>query len=269
MSRYKQTFQKLKSKKEGCFIPYITIGDPSIDVFYEIIDILIESGANALELGIPFSDPVADGVVVQNANIRALKNKINLSTCFKIIEKIRTKYSFIPIGILIYANVIFNYGIENFYKTCKLIEIDSVLIPDLPIEESKEFIFFSQKNNVSEIFICPPNAKKKLIKKISKTNAEYIYLISRTGVTGYDKTAVLPNIKIIQTIKKYTSKPIIHGFGISSTQHIKQSLSLGTDGIICGSIIIQLIASFYYKKKIMLMKIQDLSKILKNSTKMN
>ncbi|QCI27187.1 tryptophan synthase subunit alpha [Buchnera aphidicola] len=266
MNRYEIMFQKIKLINEGCFVPYITIGDPSIQSFYQIIDIFIKSGVNALELGIPFSDPLADGIIVQNANMRVLSNKITISKCFKILNTIRKKYPTIPIGILVYANIIFNKGIKNFYKKCKKIDIDSVLIPDLPIEESSIFEYYSKKYNILQIFICPPNSDKKLIKKIAKKSKGYVYLITHSGVTGLKNKINNPNLNIINQLKKYNSKPILQGFGISKIQHIKNSLSSGTQGVICGSIIIKLIEKYHYNNDIMLKKIKKLIFKLKSAT---
>ncbi|WP_343128360.1 tryptophan synthase subunit alpha [Buchnera aphidicola (Takecallis taiwana)] len=266
MLRYSHMFQKMKLLNEGCFVPFVTIGDPSISIFYRIIDTLIESGANALELGIPFSDPLADGIIVQNANLRALSNNITILQCFEILHVLRSKYPTIPIGILVYANIIFKQGIKKFYENCKYVDIDSVLIPDVPIEECKIFKKYAQENNISSVFICPPNANINLIKKIAEQSDEYVYLISRSGVTGHVQQTYDPNINIIKQLKKYHAAPILHGFGISKTSQIKKSLSLGTSGVICGSIIIALIDK-YQNNNILINKISELSRKLKNATK--
>ncbi|CAL4320800.1 tryptophan synthase subunit alpha [Buchnera aphidicola] len=266
MNRYFTMFKKLKKNKEGCFIPFVALGDPSIQTCYTIIDILVNSGANALELGIPFSDPLADGVIVQNANLRALSNNITMKKCFDMLYHFRQKYYKIPIGILVYANMIYQYGIKNFYQDCKSIDIDSVLIPDIPIEEEKKFKNHYNDKNISSIFICPPNANNILMEYIAKNSNSYIYLISRSGVTGHQNHAKIPDIKIINQLKEYNSVPIIHGFGISKSSHIIDSIRMGSSGVICGSVIIQLIEMFQYDKKNMFLKIKKLATKLKNAT---
>lgn len=268
MYRYNVMFQNIKLINEGCLVPFVTIGDPSIDKFYEIIDVLISAGANALELGIPFSDPLADGIIVQNANSRALSTGITVLQCFQILKKIRNTYPNIPIGILVYANIIFRQGIKKFYEMCYKIGIDSVLIPDVPIEESQEFQKYAKQYDVSPVFICPPNANIELIKKIAQESKGYIYLISRSGVTGFINQAHDPNINIIHQLKEKTSTPILQGFGISKTLQIKKSLLSGTSGIICGSIIIELIEKFANNSNIMLEKIRSLIIKFKLATKM-
>ncbi|CAL4320725.1 Tryptophan synthase alpha chain [Buchnera aphidicola (Pterocallis alni)] len=267
MNRYDVIFKELKYKHEGCFVPFVTIGYPSIQFFYKIIDNLLLYGSNALELGIPFSDPLADGSIIQKSNSAALNNGITVSRCFKIIQKIRIKYSHIPIGILVYANMVFNYGIKNFYKLCAITNIDSVLIPDIPIEEYLLFKKHADFYNISSIFIVPPNSSKQLIQKIAYLGTGYIYLTTRSGVTGLKNTTFIPNVDIIKELKNNTSVPILQGFGISKPSQIKLALSSGINGIICGSIIIKVIQKYQSTEDIMLKKIKELVKIFKMATK--
>lgn len=267
MNRYDVLFKELKYKHEGCFIPFVTIGYPSIQCFYKIIDHLLLHGSNALELGIPFSDPLADGSIIQKSNSIALNNGITVSQCFKIIQKIRIKYAHIPIGILVYANIVFQYGIKNFYKLCARTKIDSVLIPDIPIEEYVLFKKYADFYNISSIFIVPPNASKQLIKKIAYLGKGYIYLTARSGVTGLKNKFFTPNFSIINELKNNTSVPILQGFGISKQSQIKLVLSAGINGIICGSIIIKMIQKYQFTEDIMLKKIKELVKNLKMATK--
>ncbi|VFP88265.1 Tryptophan synthase alpha chain [Buchnera aphidicola (Cinara piceae)] len=266
-SRYTSLFQNLSLNKECCFIPFIVLGDPSINISLEIIDILITNGADALELGIPFSDPIADGVVIQNSHIRALNNNITIKQCFDIIFNIRKKYPNIPIGLLTYSNIIFCQKLPVFYSLCRSIEIDSVLIADLPIEESYIFRKIANKNNISSIFICPHDANKKFIKRIAAVCKSYIYLVSRPGITGIQ--AVYPQkllINIIKKLKKYNSPPIIQGFGIYKASQIKNIINSGVQGIICGSRIIKIIENNLFNKNKMFKKIAKIVKIFKKET---
>lgn len=267
-SRYNILFKNLKKKKEGCLIPFVVLGDPTLDISFKIINILIKNGADALELGLPFSDPIADGEIIQKAHIRSLKNNTTLEKCFLIIKKIRIKFPDIPIGILTYANIIYSQKVSFFYSQCKNIGIDSILIADLPIEESLEFQKLAQSNNISSIFICPPDAKKKLIYKISKYSEGYVYLVSRPGITGLKKkysNSLL--IKVIKKLKEYKSAPIIQGFGISTKDQIKNSLNIGVNGIICGSVIVQIIENYFLNELILIKKMKKIIKNLKKYTK--
>ncbi|WP_343190472.1 tryptophan synthase subunit alpha [Buchnera aphidicola (Mollitrichosiphum nigrofasciatum)] len=267
MNRYYKLFQQLKKREEGCFIPFVILGDPNIELSYKIINTMIYSGADALELGFPFSDPMADGKIIQSANIRALKNNINYIKCFELLQKIRKKFPNIPIGLLLYANIIFNIGVKNFYKKCHELNIDSILIVDVPIEESVSFLYLSKKYQIAQIFICPPNADDALITKISLYAEGYIYILSRTGVTGITQKTIKPCETIIKKFNNLTKTPLIQGFGIYDIKQIKESIKLGINGVICGSIIIQIIEKNIHNSKIILLKIQKLIKILKKSTK--
>ncbi|WP_343192790.1 tryptophan synthase subunit alpha [Buchnera aphidicola (Taiwanaphis decaspermi)] len=265
MSRYKQMFKKLN--KEICLVPFVTLGDPSIKLSLKIIDTLIDNGANAIEVGIPFSDPIADGNIIQKANIRALKNNINVQDCFNMLNIIRQKHHNIPIGILTYANLIYNFGIQNFFFKCEENYIDSILIADVPLEEYKNFMNKIIINNISVIFTCPVDSKKKLIKKIINFKPEYIYLLSRSGITGIHQKINYNIIKkTILKIKKYTNIPILQGFGIYNENQIKKSIYNKCDGVICGSVFVQIIKKNISNDKLLLKKIKSKVKQLKRST---
>lgn len=139
MSRYEQLFQHLQSRNQGAFIPFVTLGDPSAEVSLQIIDALVAGGADALEIGIPFSDPLADGPVIQDANLRAFAAGMTPARCFELIAQIRAKYPELPVGLLMYANLVFHNGISQFYETAAKARVDSVLIADVPLHESQPF----------------------------------------------------------------------------------------------------------------------------------
>ncbi|MXP50936.1 tryptophan synthase subunit alpha [Pantoea sp. SoEX] len=259
MKRYDQLFSQLKTNKRGAFFPFMILGDPTPAISLKIIDTLISGGADGLELGIPFSDPLADGPVIQNSNLRAFNSGITVSQCFEMISSIRYKYSQLPIGLLIYANLVFSQGIKNFYSICAKLDIDSVLIADLPLEESKPFVQTASYYNINPIFICPPNPNDNLLRKISIYSRGYIYLLSRTGVTGIEKPANITSEEIINNLHKYTSTPLIQGFGISNVTQAKQIIKTGVDGIIVGSAIIKIIEDYYDQIDSMLKKIEIMS----------
>ncbi|QCI19342.1 tryptophan synthase subunit alpha [Buchnera aphidicola] len=256
MERYKYLFQKLHSSNNRCLIPFLTIGDPSLKLSYKIIYFILKKRlAHALELGIPFSDPLADGQIIQKANIRALKSNITLKKCFFLIKNIRNIFKKIPIGILIYANMVYQKGIQNFFYECYVSGIDSVIIPDVPIEENQYFKKTAELYGIHFIIMCPPDADKDLLEKISMLATGFIYLLSRTGVTGNNKTLNTPSIlKTIEKLKKYTSTPLIQGFGISKIEHIEYALKNKVSGIVCGSAIISIIEHLYEKKPHLIFK---------------
>lgn len=184
MERYDNAFAELKSRQEGAFVPFVTLGDPGPEQSLKIIDALIEAGADALELGIPFSDPLADGPTIQNATLRAFAAGVTPTQCFEMLAAIRQKHPTIPIGLLMYANLVFNRGIDEFYAECARVGVDSVLVADVPVEESAPFRQAAMRHNVAPIFICPPNADDELLRQIASYGRGYTYLLSRAGVTG-------------------------------------------------------------------------------------
>ncbi|API87643.1 tryptophan synthase subunit alpha [Francisella uliginis] len=266
MSRYNNLFEKLKSKNEGAFIPFVTIGDPNKDLSFEIIDTLVQSGADALELGIPFSDPLADGPTIQEANIRALDSGITPDDCFEILTKIRNKYQDIPIGLLLYANLVYANGIENFYKKCLNAGVDSILIADVPAHESKEFRDIAEKIGISQIFIAPPDADKNLLKQVSQLGSGYTYLLSRVGVTGAETVANMPVEDVLKKLKEYNAPEPILGFGISTPEQVAKAIKAGASGAISGSATVKIIQNNLSDKDEMLKQLSCFVKEMKSKT---
>lgn len=268
MNRYQTIFQQKKLLKEGCFVPFVVIGDPSLQTSIKIIETLIENGSDALELGIPFSDPLADGPIIQKSNLRALSKNYGILKCFEVIHMLRKKYFKIPIGILLYANLIYNQGIKNFYQQCKQCDLDSVLIVDVPIEEYKTFYKYANKFNIDSIFICPPDANDRFLSQLALYAKGYIYLLSRPGVTGIEKTRSMISSKFIEKVKKYNTLPLLQGFGIKTSQQVKKSIISGTNGVICGSAIINIIEKNLNEETKMIKKIKNFSGQLIQSLKL-
>ena len=173
MERYETLFAQLKTRREGAFVPFVTLGDPNPEQSLKIIDTLIEAGADALELGIPFSDPLADGPTIQGATLRAFAAGVNPAQCFEMLAAIRHKHPTIPIGLLMYANLVFSPGIDEFYAQCERVGVDSVLVADVPIEESAPFRQAALRHNIAPIFICPPNADDDLLRQIASWGRGY------------------------------------------------------------------------------------------------
>ncbi|MDE9578053.1 tryptophan synthase subunit alpha [Citrobacter koseri] len=241
MERYENLFAQLKDRKEGAFVPFVTLGDPSVEQSLNIIDTLIEAGADALELGIPFSDPLADGPTIQEATLRAFAAGVTPTQCFEMLALIRQKYPTIPIGLLMYANLVFSKGIDEFYAQCEKVGVDSVLVADVPVEESAPFRQAALRYNVAPIFICPPNADDDLLRQIASYGRGYTYLLSRAGVTGAENRAALPLHHLVEKLKEYNAAPPLQGFGISSPEQVTGAIEAGAAGAISGSAIVKLI----------------------------
>jgi len=241
MDRYQAQFDRLAAKNEGAFVPFVTIGDPNPEQSLKIIDTLVASGADALELGIPFSDPLADGPTIQGATIRALESGTTPAICFELLAKIRAKYPELPIGLLMYANLVFGAGIENFYQKCAEAGVDSVLIADVPVKESAEFRAAAEKYEIHPIFIAPPNADEATLKIVSEYSSGYTYLLSRAGVTGAETKAGMPINHLLESLKTHNAPPALLGFGISEPNQVKEAIEAGAAGAISGSAVVKVI----------------------------
>jgi tryptophan synthase alpha chain len=241
MDRYQSLFTQLAANHEGAFVPFVTIGDPNPELSFEIIKTLVESGADALELGMPFSDPSADGPTIQGANIRALNAETTPEHCFDIIRRIRELYPELPIGLLMYANLVFANGIDEFYAKCENAGVDSVLIADVPTGESAAFIELAHAHNIKPIFIAPPTADEATLKNVAQLSQGYTYLLSRAGVTGTETKANMPVDKLLASLKHYNAPPALLGFGISQPEQVKQAIASGAAGAISGSAVVKII----------------------------
>ncbi len=267
MSRYAQLFQHLKAQHEGAYVPFITLGDPSIALTEEIIEALLAGGADALELGLPFSDPVADGPVIQAANIRALTAGAKVSQCFELLTRVRARHPQVPIGLLVYCNLVHAKGLDNFYAACKNAGVDSVLIADVPLRESAPYRAAAQQHNIAAVFICPPDASPTLRQQVAETSAGYVYLLSRAGVTGTGTEVSLPAEHAIHELNQFASAPALLGFGISQPSHVQQAIANGAAGAISGSAVMSIIAEYQHLPETMLKKLTDFTRAMKAATR--
>ncbi|MBM7038460.1 tryptophan synthase subunit alpha [Vibrio ulleungensis] len=241
MARYSTLFAALEAKNEGAFVPFVTIGDPTPELSLEIIKTLVDSGADALELGFPFSDPLADGPTIQGANIRALNSSTTPDTCFDIISQIRSLYPDVPVGLLVYANLVYANGLDTFYEKCAKAGVDSVLIADVPTNESDDFNQAASKAGIEPIFIAPPTASDDTLQQVAELGSGYTYLLSRAGVTGAETKANMPVSDMITRLAKFDAPPPLLGFGISEPSQVQQAISAGAAGAISGSAVVKII----------------------------
>ncbi|MEX6211191.1 tryptophan synthase subunit alpha [Providencia huaxiensis] len=266
MERYTQLFERLSHNNQGAFVPFVTLGDPDAELSLKIIDALISGGADALEIGIPFSDPLADGSTIQNANLRAFKSEITPTICFELLGSIREKHPTIPIGLLVYANLVFTNGIENFYIRCEKAGVDSVLVADVPMNESKAFREAALAHNIAPIFICPPNGDDALLQQIGQYSRGYTYLLSRAGVTGTEKRAEMPLTHLIDKLNQYQAAPALQGFGISEPEQVREAIKNGAAGAISGSAIVKIIENNLNKPDVLLKTLTEFVFKMKSAT---
>ncbi|QHQ15655.1 tryptophan synthase subunit alpha [Pectobacterium parmentieri] len=267
MERYQQLFTRLAEKKEGAFVPFVTLGDPSPEQSLKIIDTLIAAGADALELGVPFSDPLADGPTIQAANLRAFAAGVTPEQCFEMLATIRQKYPEIPIGLLMYANLVFSNGIDEFYQSCAEVGVDSVLVADVPVVESAPFRTAALRHGIAPIFICPPNADDELLREIASYGRGYTYLVSRAGVTGAEKRAQLPLNHLVAKLNEYHAPPPLQGFGISDPTQVRETLASGAAGAISGSAIVRIIEKNLNQPSLMLSELHTFVSEMKAATR--
>jgi len=239
MNRIDNLFRKLKKKRKKAFIAYITAGDPTLKKTERIVVELEKSGVDLIELGIPFSDPLADGPTIQKASERAISGGANIRSIFKMARSLRKKVR-LPLVFMTYYNLVFHHGIKKFIKDSKKIGVDGVIIPDLPPEESKDLIHIAKKNNFSTIFLAAPTSTKKRLKDIAKKSKGFIYYVSLTGVTGARERLPKDILTNVHRLKRITKKPVCVGFGISNPRQAR-NISHLADGIIVGSAIIKVI----------------------------
>lgn len=266
MNSYKKTFNGLKKKKQGALAAFTVIGDPNYKTSLDIVKTIIGSGADILELGIPFSDPIADGKTIQAADMRALKSGINTDKCFQLIKQIRKYNNKIPIGLLVYGNLIYQRGINKFYNDAAKYGVNSVLVADVPIEESNDYIKAAKNNKIDTVFIVSPLTSNERIKKIVSKTTGFVYVVSRLGVTGARAALEGSTLKLIKRIRKRTKKPLCVGFGISKPVHVKAIIKAGADGAIVGSAIVNLIEKNANNTGKMLKKISSYTESMKKVT---
>jgi tryptophan synthase alpha chain len=240
MNRYETTFNKLRKQKEMAFIPFAVAGDPDIKTSEAIFKTYIDSGADILEIGYPFSDPVADGPVNQRASQRAIASGMNHKKFFGLISSLR-KYSDVPIGILMYANSAMHIGYNAFCRNASEAGIDSILLADMPPEEAPQMLESMHKYGLNSVFIVSELTLDTRIQSICSLTTGFVYVVSRLGTTGV-QTDMDTHVKnTLKRLQKITDMPLCVGFGISKPEHVKMIKKAGADGAIVGSALVNII----------------------------
>ena len=237
MSRIGEKFKEIQAKKGKAFIPYIMAGYPSMKRTMELVKILEDCGADMIELGVPFSDPLADGPTIQKAAQSALDSGITLSKVIELVRELR-KSTQIPLILMTYYNPVFKYGEERFINDARNAGVDGMIVPDLPPEEAGDLISYSRKKGFDIIFLLAPTSTEDRIRKVAKVSGGFIYYVSITGITG-SKLSMDASIEShISAIKKISNKPVAVGFGISTADDAAK-VSRFADGVIVGSAIVK------------------------------
>lgn len=250
MNRIEKKFKTLRASNKKAFITFITAGDPSLVVTEKLVINMEKHGVDIVELGVPFSDPIADGVRIQASSLRSLKAGTTLPRIITLVKKIRKK-SNIPLALMSYYNPVYIYGIKKFVRDAVFAGVDGVIVPDLPPEEAKDLIKESRKYGLANIFLLAPTSTEDRIKKVIEEGTGFIYYVSLTGVTGERKTISSDLYEKLDKIKSVTQKPVAVGFGISHPSQVKAILKKA-DGVIVGSALVAIIEK--YSKRTLLYK---------------
>ena len=242
MSRYPEMFARLADAGQGAFVPFVMVGDPTPAISEAVIEALIDGGADALELGIPFSDPVADGPTIQRAHIRALEAGADFSACLEVVSRVRQRHPDLPIGMLIYGNVPFSVGLEGFYARCADAGIDSVLLPDVPVRESPAFSAAAEAAGIDAVYIAPPSSSDQTLDAVAASSRGYVYAVSRVGVTGTEQASSTVGLAdSVTRLRADAAAPVMLGFGISRPDQVAEAIAAGADGAISGSATVKIV----------------------------
>jgi len=240
MSRIRNTFSRLKKKNETVLIPYVMAGDPDLATTKSLILEMEKAGCDIIELGAPFSDPLADGPTIQKAALRALKSHTSVGSVLGLVAEVRRE-SRIPLILMTYYNLIFKYGEERFVHDAATAGLDGIILPDLPPDEAGTLMPLAKKAGIDTIFLLAPTSTDERVKLVSRASQGFIYYVSLTGVTG--ARAGLPGSvqESLKKIKEATDKPVAVGFGISTPDQAAQVAHWGADGVIVGSALVKVI----------------------------
>jgi tryptophan synthase alpha chain len=242
MTRYAAMFERCASRGEGAFGAFLMLGDPTPAASAAYVDALVEGGADLVELGIPFSDPVADGPVIQAAAVRALRAGVRTADCLAMIAAFRQRHPDIPVGILTYANIVAARGIGRFAAELAEAGTDSLLVADVPTLEAEPYAEAARQAGIDLVMIAAPNTPPAAIARIAALSSGYTYCVARSGVTGADRRIALRHGALFEALGEAGAAPPVLGFGIATPEHVRQGLEAGAAGVICGSALVRLVA---------------------------
>lgn len=266
LESYQEMFERVQKKNEGAFVPFVVAGDPDFETSLEIVKIFVENGADALEIGFPFSDPVADGPTVQLADIRSLDSGMTTKRGFEFIRRVRD-FTDVPIGVLTYYNLIYKMGLDDFYKMAHESGANAILAADLPPEEACDALDAAARNNVQQIFMVAQTTSNERLHEITRICTGFLYVVAVMGVTGARQELSNSTTELIERVKGHSDLPTIVGFGISSPDQVKSVINAGANGAIVASAILNIITENLSDKDKMKKEIAGFCRELKEATK--
>jgi tryptophan synthase alpha chain len=267
MSAITRVFRDLKAQGNGALIGYVMAGDPQPKYTLAIAEALIRGGVDILELGLPFSDPIADGPTIQAASTRALNAGTTPKIVLETAKAIKKKHD-IPLAVMTYYNPVFKMGLNKFFTLAKDCSVDGTIIPDLPLEEAKDYREAAGAHNIDTIFLAAPSTSNEKLAKIVEGSSGFLYLVSRLGVTGTKTSMEDSTLSLIKRVLPFTSGriPLAVGFGVSKPQHVKRIIDAGADGVIAGSVFENIINANQNDPAKMLKKLEKTVREMKKPT---
>ena len=268
MSDLTKVFKRLKAQGDGALIGYVTAGDPKPELTPKIAEALVKGGVDIIELGVPFSDPIADGPTIQAASVRALQAGTTPKMVLGIAGEIKRKRG-VPVVILTYFNPVFRMGVENFFRLAKSFGVDGVVVPDLPVEEAEAYREAAETCGVDTIFLAAPSTSNERLGKIVACTSGFLYVVSHFGVTGAREALEDSTVQLIKRITPFTQGkiPLAVGFGVSKPEHTKRIIEAGADGVIVGSAFVNIIQKRQNDVDRMLEELEVAARKLKHATR--
>lgn len=242
MNRYPRMFAALERRGEGALVPFLMLGDPDPDTTLRLADTVVEAGADALELGVPFSDPIADGPVIQQAAGRALRLGVTPARCFELVASIRARHPSLPLGLLVYANLVEHRGVTEFYREAAHAGADSILVADVPLDEAGPLIEAARAAGVAPVFLLPHDADAATTERVARAGRGYTYVLGRAGVTGNQREAARPDPVLLSRLREAGGAPPVVGFGVSRPAQVRELVEGGAAGVVVGSALVAMIA---------------------------
>jgi tryptophan synthase alpha chain len=268
MSDLTKVFQRLKAQGDRALIGYVTTGDPEPRLTPRIAEALVKGGVDIIELGVPFSDPIADGPTIQAASVRALQAGTTPKMVLRIAGEIKRKRG-VPVVILTYFNPVFRMGVDNFFRLVKSFGVDGVVVPDLPVEEAKAYREAAETCGVDTIFLAAPSTSNERLCRIVACTSGFLYVVSHFGVTGARETVEDSTVQLVKRVLAFTSGrvPLAVGFGVSKPAHAKRIIEAGADGVIVGSAFVNIIQKRQGDVGRMLEELEVAARKLKSATR--
>lgn len=266
MSQIQAAVAALRARGEAAFVPFLVIGDPDIQTSLQLTAALVEAGADVLEFGLPFSDPPADGPVIQAADVRALKAGMRTVQAFAFLDKVRRRHGR-PMALLVYHNLILQYGVESFYASAAEAGVDAVLVADVPLEEAAPLVEAATRHRVCPVFIASALSTPERLARLAQLGRGFVYTVARLGVTG-EQAGVSDQLQAtLARVKAATDLPALAGFGIGDPQTARAAIAAGADGVICGSAIVRRIAEHLDDPPRMLREVRTFAAEMKAATR--